>query len=84
MTTGPGSIPELILDSFAAVFGSQARAVTRDTASGDIAGWDSVANVNLLLEIEDRAKIRFKPSEVLHLRNVGELVDLVNSKMQSR
>lgn len=84
MTKAPQSIPGVILDSFAAVFGDRIRALTRETASADIDGWDSIANVNLLLEIEDRAKIRFRPSEVLNLRNVGELVDLVSRKMQPR
>jgi len=50
------------------------------TTRADVPGWDSMANVNLLLEIEAAANVRFKAAEVLRLKNVGELIELVERK----
>jgi len=73
-------VPDYIGQSFAAVFGAAPEAITRQTVAADVTGWDSMGNINLLLEIESIAKVRFKAAEVLRLRNVGELVDLVERK----
>ena len=77
------TVPDYILQSFAAVFGARAGAITRETVSADVEGWDSMANISLLLEIESRGKIRFKASEILDLANVGQLIDLVQAKLRA-
>ena len=84
MTDSPdGSIPDYMAKSYAAVLRTRPGTVTRTTVAADIAGWDSMANVNLLLEIESIVGIRFKAAEVLILKDVGELVDLVERKLRA-
>ena len=54
--------------------------VTRPTSAKDIAAWDSVMHVTLMISIESAFKIRFHSSEVVGLKNVGELADLIDRK----
>jgi len=48
----------------------------------DIDGWDSLANIRLLLTLERKFHIKFSASEVGGLKNVGDLVALIVSKMK--
>jgi acyl carrier protein len=54
--------------------------IDRTTTADDIEEWDSLSHVRLMVAIERRLKIRFKSSEIEKLKNVGELVDLINAK----
>jgi acyl carrier protein len=42
-----------------------------------VPGWDSLANVELMVEVEQSFGIRFRTGEVAGLKNVGELVSLI-------
>ncbi len=46
----------------------------------DVAGWDSLSHVRLILTIERAFRISFSASQVGRLKNVGELADLIRSK----
>lgn len=54
----------------------------RSTTAFDIDGWDSLANINLILTIESDFKIKIHASEVIRFRNVGDLIDLIAKKRQ--
>ena len=54
--------------------------VTRSTTAADVDGWDSLSHINLIVAIEREFRIKFTTSEVVSLKNVGELVDLVAKK----
>jgi acyl carrier protein len=64
---------------FQQVFDDDELIVTRDTSAADVEGWDSLTHVSLMLGIEKRFSIRFKSAQVASLKNVGELVDLVET-----
>lgn len=51
--------------------------VTSDTTAATVPGWDSLANVELMVEVEQAFGIRFRTGEVASLKNVGELVALI-------
>lgn len=38
-------------------------------------------HINLMMMVEGEFGIRFKTSEITHLKNVGELMDLIASKL---
>jgi acyl carrier protein len=54
--------------------------VTRTTSAVDVQGWDSIANITLLLEIESHFRVRFSTADVSRLRDVGGLVDLIAAR----
>jgi acyl carrier protein len=65
---------------FQDVFDDEELVVGRPTTAADIAGWDSLMHIRLILEIEKAFKVRFLSSEVSALHSVGDLIDLLESK----
>ena len=53
---------------------------TRDT----IAGWDSMAHVNLVLALEQNFDIQFKPEEMLEMLSIELTAMLVEEKLADR
>jgi len=68
---------------FRDVFDDDTIALTPETTASDIDGWDSVAHVDLIVSIETRMKIKFKTSELGNLHNVGQLVGIIEYKLES-
>lgn len=62
------------------VFDDDGIVITRDTTAADIEAWDSVQNVTLMLEAESRFRVRFSTAEMAYLKNIGDLVDLIEKK----
>lgn len=54
--------------------------VTDETTAADIEGWDSLNHITLISEVEDSFGIKLSMKEVLGLKNVGELVDIIEKK----
>ena len=46
----------------------------------DVAEWDSLSHIRLMVAIERSFRIRFATSEMENLKNVGELVDAIVTK----
>ena len=68
---------------FRHVFDDDSIVLTPETTAYDIAGWDSVAHIELITSIETRMKIKFKTSELGALHNVGQLVGVIEYKLES-
>lgn len=52
-----------------------------ETCAYQVPGWDSLNHVIILAAVEREYAVRFKTLEVLRLKNLGDLQDLVNSKI---
>ena len=68
---------------FRDVFDDDTINLTPETIASDIDGWDSVAHVDLIVSIETRLKIKFKTSELGNLHNVGQLVGIIEYKLEN-
>lgn len=68
-------------DVFQDVFDDDDITVTRETTADDVDAWDSLMHVSLMLNIEKAFGIRFATSEVAALKDIGALVDLIDSKL---
>ena len=51
--------------------------VTEDTTAADIEDWDSLTHITLISEVEDAFGIKMSMKDVLSLKNVGEMVDVI-------
>ena len=69
-----------ITNVFREVFGDPSLNLTPSTTAQDVPGWDSLMHINLIVAIEKEFKTRFTTREITALRNVGDLIDLVNRK----
>ena len=51
--------------------------VTAETTSADIAEWDSLTHITLISEVEDTFDMKFSMKDVLGMKNVGEMADII-------
>ena len=66
---------------FREVFDDEGITLTREMTADDVDGWDSLSHVNLIVTIETRYHIKFLQKELLTFRNVGDLMDSIESKV---
>lgn len=50
-----------------------------DTRPGDVPGWDSLANVNILFAVEEEFGIQFRDADLAPFATVGELARRVDA-----
>ena len=70
-----------IQDIFRDVFDDDTLIVSRQTNSSQIDEWDSLNHINLVMAIEKALNIRFAMGELQPLKDVGEMVDLLEKKL---
>jgi acyl carrier protein len=58
---------------FRDVFNDESLVLRDEMTSQDIAGWDSVAHINLMFSVESAFGIQFIGNELAELKNIGEL-----------
>ena len=66
-------LKELHLDDFE---------ITEKLLANQIPGWDSINHANMIAALELEYKIRLKNIEVLNCDNIGDLMELINSKLK--
>ena len=55
--------------------------VTRESNGQNVDGWDSLAHINLVSAIESEFHIRFALGELEELKNVGDMIDMMERKL---
>ena len=55
--------------------------VTSDTSAADVDEWDSMTHIQLITAIEAQYKLRFALGELQALKNVGDMVALIQKKL---
>ena len=55
--------------------------ISESTTADDVPEWDSINHVKLLIGLESDLGFRFETQEVSGLKNVGELIDVVQKKL---
>jgi acyl carrier protein len=64
---------------FRQIFDDDGLVITPATSRRDVADWDSVAHVKLILSLEEEFGIRFTEDEVSSIQTVAELLDAVEA-----
>ena len=62
---------EKLTEVFADVFDDDS------TTADDIEEWDSLTHITLIAEVEDAFDMKFSMKDVLGMKNVGEMVDIL-------
>ena len=73
---------EQLTPIFRQVFDDDDIVLTRETTANDIDAWDSLSHMNLVTSVELFFKVRFALGELMTLKHVGHLVDLVDRKLK--
>lgn len=64
---------------FQDVFDDEEIVVCDTTTSDDIEDWDSLEHINLVAAVEQEFGIKFTMGQVVTMKNVGEMVDIIIS-----
>lgn len=54
--------------------------LTPETSAKDVEGWDSMRQIEILMGIEERFGLKFNTKEIDGLKNIGDLVAVIQSK----
>jgi acyl carrier protein len=74
------SIYDRLTEIFREVFDDDELEVIPALTADDVEEWDSLNHIRLVLSIEKGFGLRFSAAEVGSLKNVGEFVELIQSK----
>jgi acyl carrier protein len=55
--------------------------LSRDTTADQVEGWDSLSHISLIAAVEREFKVKFNLREIKALNHVGDLLDLVRTKV---
>lgn len=69
-----------IQNIFRDIFDDSNLVISESTNPDDIEDWDSLEQVNILLALEKYFNIKINLDEALNLKNVGDMVTLVQRK----
>ncbi len=72
---------ERLNEIFRDVFDDQGITVGEKTTAADIEGWDSLTHITLLNAVEDEFDFSFNMKEVVKLKNVGDMVDIIEAEV---
>ncbi len=66
---------------FRDVFDDEDITVGEDTTAADIDDWDSLEHINLVNAIEEEFDIKFSMGQIVAMKDVGEMVDIIIEKL---
>lgn len=72
---------KIVTRIFRDVFDDETLVIEDSTNSSDIEDWDSLEHIALIVSMEKEFDLKFDIKEVNKLENVGEMVDLIISKL---
>lgn len=64
-------------DVFHDVFDDDSIVVTESTTADDVEDWDSLMHITLISEIESAFGMKFQMKDVVGMKNVGEMLDII-------
>ena len=77
MENNKNKILKKIQPIFHKIFENKKLKINYKSSSLSIKGWDSLAQISLIVGIERLFNIKFTVSELADLKNVGEIIDLI-------
>ena len=66
------------------VFDNQNLIITIETTAKDVEGWDSLNHLTIITTIEEFFNIRFSTREVMSFANVGDFVNCIFNKLNTK
>ena len=68
-------------DIFIDVFDDSSIKINDNTSAADIEDWDSLTHITLISAVEEEFGIKFQMKDVIGMKNVGEMVDIIMEDM---
>lgn len=67
--------------SFRRTFDSDSIVLRDEMTAADVPGWDSLAHITLIMDIEEEFNLRFTVDDIADLKNVGEMIEMLQRKL---
>jgi acyl carrier protein len=74
-------ISEKLTSIFHEVFNNPNIILSETLTANDVDNWDSLTHMILITEIETQFNIKFKLKELNKMKNVGDLLAIINEKL---
>jgi acyl carrier protein len=65
---------------FRDMFDDESLKLRPEMTAAEVDGWESITHIDLIVAIEREFKVRFTTAEVTSLKNVGDLLALLDKK----
>jgi acyl carrier protein len=69
-----------VTETFRNVFGDSDLVISDGMTAEDVEQWDSLTHINLIVALEREFRVKFTTGEVTKLKNVGDLLSLIQRK----
>ena len=73
-----------VQDIFRDIFDEDGLVLSISTNSESIEDWDSLNHINLISAIEKNFNIKFSLGEMLLFKNVGDMIELIEKKINKK
>jgi acyl carrier protein len=77
-------IEQRLTNVFRDVFNDDTLTIRPDLTASDVENWDSLSHIDMITAVEREFAIRFTTGEVSSMKNVGDLITLIQKKTSSR
>ncbi|HIS74637.1 TPA: acyl carrier protein [Candidatus Galligastranaerophilus intestinavium] len=78
------SVFEKVQEIFQDVFDDTTLEIKREYSSADIEDWDSLAQINLITQMEKEFNLKFNMNDIIKLQNIGDMIDLIEKKQNEQ
>lgn len=75
-------IAEKLTAIFQETFSDNGIVIRDDMTANDVENWDSLTHMLMITKVEDVFGIKFKLKELNKLKQVGDLIEIIGSKLQ--
>jgi acyl carrier protein len=75
------AINEKLQNIFRTVFSNESLVIKEEMSASDISEWNSLNHMILVSEVENTFSIKFKLKDLNKMRNVGDMIELIISKL---
>ena len=69
---------------FRRVFDNDEITIFDEMTANDVEEWDSLAHINLIMEIEAEFDVKFTVDDIVDIKDVGEMIQLIENKVAAK
>lgn len=74
-------IKEQLTSIFRTVFNQPDLEIMPETTANDVDAWDSLSHLSMISAVESHFNIKFKLKDLVKLKNVGDLINIIEVKL---
>lgn len=69
---------------FRSIFQEPTLEITPETTANEVDAWDSLSHLNMIAAVEKEFGVKFKLKDLVKLKNVGDLLLIIQTKLAEK